>query len=173
MSLMPHSSEDNRPAIETLIRLIEDAYGGDIKHSLLANLHDLRVEEWMAVPAGGGRSIADIVEHVAKYKWLYEDYAFGSASLQEDQPPIAPAGGARARLRDELLAWLADGHRRWVASVSALRDDAELERPRLAHFGQYLPTRSIIHITIAHDLYHAGEINHLRALLQGTDHWPG
>jgi hypothetical protein len=25
---------------------------------------------------------------------------------------------------------------------------------------------------IAHDLYHAGEINHLRALLQSTDRWP-
>jgi hypothetical protein len=27
-------------------------------------------------------------------------------------------------------------------------------------------------IMIAHDLYHAGEINHLRALLNGTDRWP-
>jgi hypothetical protein len=25
---------------------------------------------------------------------------------------------------------------------------------------------------VAHDLYHAGEINHLRALLRGTDRWP-
>jgi hypothetical protein len=25
---------------------------------------------------------------------------------------------------------------------------------------------------IAHDFYHAGEINHLRALLQGSDRWP-
>jgi hypothetical protein len=25
---------------------------------------------------------------------------------------------------------------------------------------------------IAHDFYHAGEINHLRALLQKTDRWP-
>jgi len=25
---------------------------------------------------------------------------------------------------------------------------------------------------IAHDFYHAGEINHIRALLQGTDRWP-
>jgi hypothetical protein len=30
----------------------------------------------------------------------------------------------------------------------------------------------IIRIMIAHDLYHAGEINHLRSLLQGTDRWP-
>jgi hypothetical protein len=25
---------------------------------------------------------------------------------------------------------------------------------------------------IGHDFYHAGEVNHLRALLQATDRWP-
>jgi len=35
-----------------------------------------------------------------------------------------------------------------------------------------LPLRAIIQIAIAHDLYHAGEINHLRAVLQGTDYGP-
>jgi len=29
-----------------------------------------------------------------------------------------------------------------------------------------------IRIMIAHDFYHAGEINLIRALLQGTDRWP-
>jgi hypothetical protein len=103
---------------------------------------------------------------------MYEDYAFGSASMRGDQPPLVPAAGARARPRDELLAWLAEGHRRWLASVRALPDDAELDRERLTNWGERLPTRSIIRIMIAHDLYHAGEINHLRALLQGTDRWP-
>jgi len=35
-----------------------------------------------------------------------------------------------------------------------------------------LSTQTIIRIMIGHDFYHAGEINHLRALLQGTDRWP-
>jgi len=30
----------------------------------------------------------------------------------------------------------------------------------------------LIRIMIAHDFYHAGEINHIRALLHGTDRWP-
>ena len=33
-------------------------------------------------------------------------------------------------------------------------------------------SHSLLAIMIAHDFYHAGEINHLRALLQGTDRWP-
>jgi uncharacterized damage-inducible protein DinB len=161
---------DNRTAIETLIRLIEDAFETDPKHSVLANLRDVRDEDWTALPPGSGRSIADILEHVGWCKWMYLDYAFGAASLRGDQPPLVPAGGARSRPRNELLAWLTEGHRRWLAAIRALPNDAELDRIRLAHWGGQLPTHVLIHIGIAHDLYHAGEINYLRSLLQGTDH---
>jgi uncharacterized damage-inducible protein DinB len=154
-----------------LVRLIEEAFEGDPAHSLLANLEHLREDDWTAVPSGNGRSIADILEHVGWAKWMYEDYAFGSASMRGDRPPLVPAGGVRSRPRLELLAWLREGHRRWLASVRALADDAELDRQRLTNWGERLPTRDIIRIMIAHDFYHAGEINHLRALLQGTDRW--
>lgn len=161
-----------RAAIDTLAWLIEAAFQSDPHQSLLANLRRLRDEDWTALPPGGGRTIADILEHVAWAKWMYEDYAFGSASLRGDQPPLVPVGGARSRPRDELRSWLTEGHRRWLASVRALPTDAELDRHRLTNWGEYLPTRTIIQIMIAHDLYHTGEINHLRALLQGNDGWP-
>ena len=159
-------------AIDTLAWLIEEAFDGDPSHSLLANLHDLREEDWTATPGGRGRSIADILEHVGWSKWMYEDYAFGSASLRGDQPPLIPEGGARSRPRGELLVWLTEGHQRWLASVRALADDSELDRERLTNWGDRLPTRDMIRIMIAHDFYHAGEINHIRALLQSTDRWP-
>lgn len=159
-------------AIDTLVWLSEDAYEGDPDHSLLANLRDLREEDWDKVPPGAGRSIADILEHVAWSKWMYEDYAFGSGTLQGDRPPLIPTGGARTRPRLELLRWLKDGHERWLASVRALPDDAELDRERRTNWGEHLPTRALIRILIAHDFYHAGEINHLRALLQANDQWP-
>ena len=162
----------SRTAIDTLAWLIEEAFDGDPSHSLLANLQDLRGEDWTATPGGSGRSIADILEHVGWSKWMYEDYAFCSASMQGDQPPLVTEGGARSRPQEELLAWLTEGHRRWLASVRALRDDSELNKDRLTNWGDRLPTRVIIRIMIAHDLYHAGEINHLRALLQSTDRWP-
>lgn len=166
------STLSSRIALETLIWLIEDAFDGDPSHSLIANLKDLREENWTARPAGSSRSIADILEHVGWSKWMYEDYAFGSASMRGDQPPLIPAGGARSRPREELLAWLKEGHQRWLGSVRALTDDTELDRERLTNWGEKLSTRTIIRIMIAHDLYHAGEINHLRALIQSTDRWP-
>ena len=166
------NTSNSSTAIDTLSWLIEEAFDGDPSHSLLANLHDLREEDWTALPGESGRSIADILEHVGWSKWMYEDYAFGSASLRGDQPPILPAGGARSRPHNELLTWLTEGHRRWLASVRALANDNELDRERLTNWGERLPTRVIIRIMIAHDFYHAGEINHLRARLQSTDRWP-
>jgi uncharacterized damage-inducible protein DinB len=160
-----------RIAIDTLAWLIHDAFEGDPSHSLMANVQGLSEQDWTALPPSAGRSIADIFEHVAWSKWMYNDYAFGSATLRGDQPPLVPRQGVRARPHQDLLAWLTDGHRRWLASVRAL-DDAELERERLTNWGERLPTRAIIRIMIAHDFYHAGEINHLRALLHRTDHWP-
>lgn len=162
----------SRTAIDTLAWLIEEAFEGDPAQALLAYLRDLREEDWTATPGGSTRSIASILEHVGWCKWMYEDYAFGTASLRGDQPPLVPTGGASSRPHSELLAWLTEGHHRWLASVRALSEDAELDRERLTNWGERLSTQTIIRIMIGHDFYHAGEINHLRALLQGTDRWP-
>ena len=170
-SSMSRSPQASRTAIETLAGFIEEAYEGDSDQSLLANLRNLREQDWDSIPPGGGRSIADILEHVGWCKWMYEDYAFGKGTLRGDQPPLVPPGGARTRPRDELLDWLKEGHKHWLASVRALANDAELDRKRLTNWGEYFSTRVIIRIMISHDLYHAGEINHIRALLQSNDQW--
>lgn len=158
-------------AIDTLCGLIEDAFAGDLAQSLLSNLKDLHEQDWIALPPGAGRSIADILEHVGWCKWMYEDYAFGAASLAGEKPPLIPGDNQRSRPHDELLVWLKAGHYKWLGSVRSLADDCELERDRLTNWGEWLKTRTIVHIMIGHDYYHAGEINHLRALLHGNDRW--
>ena len=165
-------TDQSRTAIDTLAWLTHDAFEGDPDHSLLANLGNVTDEEWTVLLPGAGRSIADILEHVGWSKWMYEDYAFGSASMRGDQPPLVPEGNVKSRPRDELMEWLTEGHRRWLASIRALSDDSKLERERLTNWGDKLQTRVLIRILIAHDIYHAGEINHIRVLLQGTDKWP-
>lgn len=162
----------SRLSLETLAWLIEDAFEGDPDQSLIANLRDLQEEDWTALPVGAERSIAEVLEHVGWSKWMYENYAFGSASMRGDQPPLIPSHGAHSRPHGELLEWLREGHQRWLNSVRSLSDDSELDQDRLTNWGERLPTRTIIRIMIGHDFYHAGEINHIRALLQGTDRWP-
>ena len=167
----PANDTIDRKEINTLCRLIEDAFDGNTSDSFMNNLTNVREQDWTALPPGGGRSIADILEHVGWCKWMYEDYAFGTASMRGDQPPQIPASGARSRPHDELLAWLKEGHRKWLTSVRALPDDSELDRDRLTNWSERMKTRTIIRSMIGHDYYHAGEINHLRSLLQGNDRW--
>lgn len=130
-----------RTAIDTLAWLIEDAFEGDPGHSLMANLGELRDADWTALPAGAQRSIAEVLEHVGWSKWMYENYAFGSATMRGDQPSLIPASGASSQPKEELLDWLIEGHRRWLASVRALPDDSELDVPRVTNWGEHLPTR--------------------------------
>ena len=162
----------SRTAIDMLAWMTQDAFEGDPNQSLIANLRDISDKDWNALLPEAGRSIADILEHVGWAKWMYEDYAFGPGTMRGDQPPLIPATNVRARPRQELMEWLTEGHHRWLTSVRALTDDTELDRERLTNWGKRLPTRVLIRILIGHDFYHAGEINHIRVLLQGTDKWP-
>ncbi len=161
----------SRTLVDSLCQQVAMAFEGSSSDSLMSNLANLQEGDWHALPPGGGRSIADILEHIGWCKWMYEDYAFGSSSLRGDLPPIIPEGNARSRPVAELLKWLKEGHQKWLGSIQLLNSDAELDRERLTNWGELLPTRTIINMMIGHDYYHAGEINHLRSLLQGTDRW--
>ena len=62
-----------------------------------------------------------------------------------------------------------EGHSRLKARVEALAD-SELTTLRRTNWGEMKETRWIIAVMIEHDLYHA-EINHIRALYEGSDKW--
>jgi hypothetical protein len=92
MNLPSHPS-----GIQVLCWLVEQTCDRDPHQSLLANLRKLRGQDWTALPPGGGRSTADILEDVAWAKWMYNNYAFGSADLKGDVPPLVPRDGSRSR----------------------------------------------------------------------------
>ncbi len=58
----------------------------------------------------------------------------------------------------------------FLGSVETL-SDADLGVPRKTNWGELAETRWIVSVLIEHDLYHSGEINHIRALRQGNDRW--
>jgi hypothetical protein len=158
------------PAIAQLLYLLDEAFEATTnEHSLLGNLGSLRPEDWLWVPAGGSRSIRDIVRHVGGCKYMYHDYAFGGATLTWEDSVVD--GGDALLASISAIAWLRAGQERLRGSITALDDDSELLRPRLTNWGEREETRWIIAVMIQHDLYHAGEINHLRSLHQGTDRW--
>jgi hypothetical protein len=156
------------PAVSQLLYLLDEAFEGTDWHSLVGNLRAVTPDDWSWVPLGGERSIRDIVQHVGGSKFMYHDHAFGAATLTWDDPLVE--GREALASASSAIAWLRAGQERLRGSIAAL-DDADLQHPRMTNWGELKETRWIIAVMLQHDLYHAGEINHLRSLRQGSDRW--
>ncbi len=148
------------------LNLLDDAFEGPEWSSLLSNLESVTPADWLWVPVGGRRSIRDIVAHVGGCKFEHHSHAFGDGTFTWDA--LLPTSSEALTTIPAAIAWLREGHARLRQSIAAL-DDAELLRPRPHHSGKLKETRRIIWTMIRHDLYHAGEINHIRALHQQND----
>lgn len=155
-------------AVLQLLYLLDEAFEGNAWHSLLANLRAVREDDWLWTPPGAHRSIRDVVVHVGECKRMYENHAFGDATLRWKD--LSAGNEAELASRAGVMRWLREGHERLRESIAHL-DDAEIERQRKANWGEMRETRWLIAVMIQHDLYHAGEINHIRSLRQGTDRW--
>jgi DinB superfamily len=160
----------SRAAIEQYLYLMDEAFDVPGSHPLLSNLRSVGDGEWQVIPEAGGRSIFDIIQHVGECKYVYDNHAFGDASMMWGQLGTIPAIEPEAKSA-EIIAWLEAGHARLRGHVAELADDSELLRLRSANWGKKYETRWLINAMIQHDLYHGGEVNHLRALLQHTDRW--
>ncbi|MCH8051972.1 MAG: DinB family protein [Chloroflexi bacterium] len=157
-----------REAIEQYLYWMDEAFDGPDEHSLLNNLSSLHDRDWDARPPGGQRRAWQIVNHVGACKFMYADHAFAQGELTWQTVDAATGFG---RSPAEIIGWLRRGHDLLRSYVAALGDDAELLVERRANWGEMKETRWLVRITIEHDLYHGGEINHIRSVLQGTDRW--
>lgn len=152
--------------VSQLVYLLDEAFQGTDWHSLLGNLRSITPEDWLWVPPLGQRSIRDIVGHVGGCKFMYHNHTFGDAQLSWDDP-LVEGHDALSTIAEATL-WLQEGQQRLRESIASL-SDTELLRPRMTSWDELKETRWIITMIIQHDLYHAGEINHIRALHQQND----
>ena len=157
------------PKIDELLLLMDRAFS-ESEHSLLKNLASVRDESWTVVPQGGKRSIQNIVAHVGMFKFMYANHGFDTGALDYGEPPATPTQERLATV-GAATEYLREGHEYLTGLIRQLGDDSELEASRKAHWGGLVPTRHIIVTMIEHDVYHAGEINRARALLQNDDGW--
>jgi uncharacterized damage-inducible protein DinB len=158
-----------RQRIDELARILGRSFEGSA-HSLLANIGTVTEKEWEALPPGAQRSLREIVGHVGMFKYIYANHGFRDGSMDYGDAPATPP---LERLASPAAAtdWLREAHAYLMEAVAELPDDRELDRPRKAHWGQMVPTLLLIDITHEHDIYHAGEINRTRGMLQGNDGW--
>ena len=152
-----------------LLDLLDRAFSGN-EHALLDNLATVKSDSWSRVPEGGKRSIQEITQHVGMFKFMYANHGFMDGDLDYSDDPATPPSERLATIGDA-VEWLREGHACLTSCIRELADDHELEAPRKAHWGGLVPTYHIIVTMLEHDLYHAGEINRARALLQDDDAW--
>jgi hypothetical protein len=162
-------------AVQELVHVLEDAFAAKgieetgESQSMLGNLATVPEDLWHATPPGGERTIASVVLHVGGCIVMYDEYAFGPGRKRWDDPDLVPWSREEAPM-GEAIEWMGAAHRRFVNHVTALRDD-DLGKPRRANWGEDVPTRWLISAIATHSAYHAGEINHIRSLLQRDDAW--
>jgi uncharacterized damage-inducible protein DinB len=155
------------PATRELRELLEDAF--ERAAGLLANLTDVAAADYDWRPERGMRSIREILQHSAYGKHLYANHLFGDASATAAALLRDPRASGDAAL-DEVVAWMREAHDALVSGTTQLADD-DLAVLRTTHWGQEMTVGGYIRAAALHDVYHAGEINHLRALRQGNDEW--
>jgi uncharacterized damage-inducible protein DinB len=154
--------------MKQLLALMDWAFDGAGWESLVGNLRSTRPDDWEWRPDGGSRSIRDIVRHVGACKLMYENHAFGDATLGWADAIVD--GGSFTENLDAAIDWLRDGQKRLRTSIADL-SDANLDADVRMNWGEYKPASYLVTVMIHHDVYHAGEINLLRSLHHRDDLW--
>jgi uncharacterized damage-inducible protein DinB len=157
----------SRAAVLQLESLLNRSFDGENTQSLLFNLGNLAPDDWDWIPRGGERSIRAIFEHAAIAKHIYVDFLFGGANRRwtDVEAECHSQAGDDA---DALIAWARAGHAAFMAGMATLRDD-DLQETTTKWHGARDTKAEVIAVMIQHDCYHAGEINHLRAVHQQRD----
>jgi uncharacterized damage-inducible protein DinB len=163
----------SRVRVDALVELFDHSldedpaeFDGNLWHSMMGNLNACRPEDWDALPPGAVRSIRDLVHHVGGCYLMYENHGFGDRSKTWEDSIVD--GIAPGESIEENLAWFRAAHRTFRESLASITDD-QLDELTYGHWGGQLPRRRVVELMIQHGIYHAGEINHLRCLLQGND----
>ena len=163
-SSIPASTRDDRDVLQYLVWQLDQSFDGKPEHSLMANLSSVTGADLDKLPPGGGRTMRDLIVHCGSVKAMYVDHAFGEATRTFWTAWDREEAVSDATFED-LMDWLTRTHGDLITQVRMLATDRELTSKRPTYWGAEWETRQILDAISIHDVYHAGEINHLRALL--------
>jgi uncharacterized damage-inducible protein DinB len=158
----------SRAVVENLIALLNRSFDGENTQSLLANVHTVERDDWDWLAPGGERTIRDIFVHAAVAKHIYTDYLFGGANRIWDEVETEARSVGDPDDVGALVEWAQRGHAAFMRGMASLQD-ADLAEMTTKWHGAADTTGEVIAVMIQHDCYHAGEINHIRAIHQERD----
>jgi uncharacterized damage-inducible protein DinB len=163
----------SRVVVDQLLSMLDqsferapDAGPTDGWHSLMANLESVRDEDWKWLPADGKRTICHLAIHCGFAMRMYADRGFGGATLEMGDAVFPQTDGTPTKAA--VLPWLREANQMLRDGLDGCVDDS-LGDVRVTHWGERKTRRWFIVTMIEHNIYHAGEINHIRALAQRDD----
>jgi len=166
------ADHNDNTRVQLLLEILSSAFQRPIPenwsdgwHSLLSNLRGVRDGDLDWVPPDGNRSIRHLAGHCGVCLLVYSGFGFGSGLTEWPRKFPPEVTGSK----DKLVSWLVECHTTLSDALAACTDEQLDELRETWDVGDFRPRRWFVTTMIDHLLYHAGEINHIRALGQKND----
>ena len=142
---------------ERIARLLEQTFEGKAYYgpSVMATLEDVTVDEATQKPCDSAHTILEIVLHLAAELIYASAVIEGTAGHWDDSSTWLDAGDASEDTWKRAVEGLKRANRSLVHAVMGL-DDAILDKKPVRVMGPYYV---MLHGTIQHSVFHAGEIS--------------
>lgn len=151
--------------IADIIEELKNIHDGNAWHgpSLRESLDGLTHEQAVARPLPNAHSIWEIVGHIAGWESVFRRRLEGQQASEPEEGDFPPVGEASENAWAQTLGRLDDEHDKLLGVISKLSD--QMLESDVA--GRDYTGRFLLHATIRHHVYHAGQIALLRKAFAG------
>jgi uncharacterized damage-inducible protein DinB len=149
--------------INRILDQMDRAFSGEAWHGpdLMLLLKGVSAEDASKHPVPGAHSIWELVNHIAAWNTIVQQKSKGepvNVTTELDWPPVWEVSEVSWK---RSLATLAENSTRLRSYVKTVRDDQLDEKVQRENYSQYV----LLHGSVQHDLYHAGQIAVLKKAL--------
>jgi uncharacterized damage-inducible protein DinB len=149
--------------INRILDQMERAFSGEAWHGpdLTQLLNGVSSEDASKHPVPGAHSIWELVNHIAAWNTIVQQKSKGepvNVTTDLDWPPVWEVSEVSWK---RSLATLAENSARLRNYLKTVRDDQLDEKVQRENYSQYV----LLHGSVQHDLYHAGQIAVLKRAL--------
>jgi uncharacterized damage-inducible protein DinB len=149
--------------INRILDQMDRAFSGEAWHGpdLTQLLNGISSEDASKHPVAGAHSIWELVNHIAAWNTIVQQKSKGepvNVTIELDWPPVWEVSEVAWK---RSLENLGDNRTRLRNYLKTVRDDQLDEKVQRENYSQYV----LLHGSVQHDLYHAGQIAVLKKAL--------
>lgn len=159
-------SNPDHSQIQSLIRQLKNTYSGQPWYGdgTLASLQKITAKQSFQALIPGKKSIAEILRHIVAWRLFLIEHLQGNTTYSIELNSERDWPSVKGQSWEDLLAELAASQQTIMDLLAEQGDD--LLAQELSNGADQYNFRFLIEGVIQHDLYHLGQINLIRALLE-------